>query len=109
MFDTYIVSSQLNALVVAKAQTQAYNDAVQQKGRGHGLGVVQGLITEGTNLGEVLAPLSEHMEQLNKLSIEERCWMVKHCRIDKIFQQQQCRVTFAAETLHLRCALKKAL
>ena len=36
MFDTYIVSSQLNAVVAAKAQTQAYNDAVQQRGRGHG-------------------------------------------------------------------------
>ena len=60
VFDTYIVSSQLNAVVAAKAQTQAYNDAVQQKGRGHGLGppfiwawagLVQGLITAGTKLG----------------------------------------------------------
>ena len=115
MFDTYIVSSQLNAVVVAaKAQTQAQNDAVQQKGRGHGLGppfiwawagLVQGLITEGTKLGEVLAPLSDHMEELNKPSIEERCGIIKHCRIDKIFQPQQCRVTLGLETLNLRYAV----
>ena len=101
-----------------KTQTQAYNDVVQQKGRGHGLqppfiwawaGLVQGLITEGTKLGEVLAPFSDHTEELNKLSIEERCGMVKHCRIDKTFQPQQCRVTLAVETLHLRCAVEKAL
>ena len=69
-------------MVAAKAQTQAYNDTVQQKGHGHGLGtpliwawagLVQGLVTEGTKLGEVLAPLSDHMEELNKLPIEERC------------------------------------
>ena len=98
VFDIYIVSSQRNAVVATKAQTQAYNDAVQQKGRGHGLGppfiwawagLVQGLITEGTKLGEVLAPLSDHMEELNKLSVEERCGMVKHCRIDKTFDPQQ--------------------
>ena len=40
VFDTYIVSSQLNAAVAAEAQTQACNDAAQQKGRGHGLGPV---------------------------------------------------------------------
>ena len=81
-------------MVAVKAQTLAYNDAVQQKGRGHGLeplfiwawaGLLQGLITEGTKPGEVLAPLRGHMEELNKLSIEERCRMVEHCRIDKTF------------------------
>ena len=72
-------------------------------------GLVQGLITEGTKLGEVLAPLSDHMEELNKLSIEERRVMVKHCRIDNTFQPQQCRVTLAVETLHLRYAVEKAL
>ena len=36
--DTYIVPSQLSTLIFANAQTQAYNEAVQQKGRGHGLG-----------------------------------------------------------------------
>ena len=65
-------------------QMQAYNDAVQQ-GRGFGLGppliwawagLVQGLLMEGTMLGEVLAPLSDHMEEWNKLSIEERWGMV---------------------------------
>ena len=110
VFDTDIVSSQLNAVVAA--QSEAHDCAVQQKGRGHGLGqpfiwawagLIQGLITEGTKLGGVLAPLSDHMEQLNKLSIEERCGMVKHCRIDKTFQPQQCKVTLAVETLHLLC------
>ena len=108
---------QKHAVVAAKAQTQAYNDAVQQNGRGHGLGppfiwawagLDQGPITEGTKLGEVLAPLSDHMEELNKLSVEERCGMVKHCRNDKTFQPQQCRVTLAVETLHLRYALETA-
>ena len=88
------------------------------EGRGHGLGppfiwawagLVQGLVTEGTKLGELLAPLSDHMEQLNKLSIEERCGMVKHFRIDKTFQPQRCRVTLAVETPHLRYAVGKAL
>ena len=77
VFDTYIVSSQLHAVVAAKAQTHAHNDAVQLNGRGQGLGppfiwawagLVQGLITQGTKLGEVLAPLSDHMEELNKLA-----------------------------------------
>ena len=54
-------------------------------------------------------PLSDHVEELIKLSIEERCGMVKHCRIDKTFQPQQCRVTLAVETLHLRYAVVKAL
>ena len=72
-------------------------------------GLVQGLITEGTNLGEVLAPLSDYMEEFNKLSIEERCGMVKHCRIGKTSQPQHCRVTLAVETLHLRYAVGKAL
>ena len=40
LFDTYIVPSQLNAVVAAKAPTQACNDAVQQKGLGHVLGPV---------------------------------------------------------------------
>ena len=35
--------------------------------------------------------------------------MVKHCRIDKTFQPQQCRVTLAVETRHLRHAVEKAL
>ena len=83
-----------------------------QRRCGHGLGLpfiwawvglVQGLVTE------VLAPLSDHMEELNKLSTEERCGMVKHCRIDKTFQPQQCRVTLGFETLRLRYAVEKAL
>ena len=37
VYDTYIVSSQWSAVISAKAQTLAYNEAVQQKGRGHGL------------------------------------------------------------------------
>ena len=35
--------------------------------------------------------------------------MVKHCRIDKTFQPQQCRVTLAVETLHQRFAVAKEL
>ena len=54
------------------------------------------------------AALGSH-DQLNKLSIEERYGMVKHCRIDKTFLPQQCRVTLAVETLHLRYAVGKAL
>ena len=38
VFDIFIVPSQLKAVAAAKAHTQAYNDAVQQKGCGHGLG-----------------------------------------------------------------------
>ena len=49
------------------------------------------------------------MEEMNKLSIEEKCGMIKHCRIDKTFQPQQCKVTLAVETLRLRCAVRKAL
>ena len=107
-----VVSSQLNAVVAA--QSEAYNYAVQQKGRGHGLGqpfiwawagLIQGLVTEGTKLGEALAPSLGS----NMLSIEERCGMVKHCRIDKTFQPQQCRDTLALKTLHLRYAVGKAL
>ena len=76
----------------------AYNDAVHHKGRGHGLGppftsawagLVRGLITEGTKLGEVLAWLSDHMEELNRLSIE-------YCRIEKSYQPLQRKVTLAA-------------
>ena len=66
-------------------------------------------LVRGTKLGEVLAPLSGHMEELIKLSIEERFGMVKHCRIGKTFTQQLCRVTLAVETLHLRYAVEKAL
>ena len=84
----HIVPSQLSAVTSGKAQTQAYNEAVVQKCRGHGLGP-----TVGTQLGEMLALLSAHMEELNKLSIEEKCRVVKHCRIDKTFQPKQCRVT----------------
>ena len=73
------------------------------------VGLGQGLITEGTKLGVVLAPVSDHMEELNELSIEERCGMVKHCGIDKTFQPQQCRLTHAVETLRLRHAVEKAL
>ena len=98
--------------------TNADNDAVHQKGRGHSLrppfiwawaGVVQGLITEGTKPGEALAPLSDHMEELNKLSIEEKCGVIKHCRIDKTFRPLQCRVSLAVETQHLRHAVEKPL
>ena len=37
VYDTYIVSSQWSAVISPKAQTLVYNEAVQQKGRGHGL------------------------------------------------------------------------
>ena len=49
------------------------------------------------------------MEELNKMSIEEKCRVVKHCRTHKTFQPMQCRVTLAMETVHLRFAQGKAL
>ena len=38
VYDAFMVPSLLSAVISAKAQTQAFNEAVQQKGRGHGLG-----------------------------------------------------------------------
>ena len=72
-------------------------------------GLVRGFITEGTKLGEMLAWLSDHMEELNRLSIEEKCKVVEHCRSEKSHQPLQRSVTLAEETLHLRCSVGKAL
>ena len=36
VYDTHIVPSQLSAVIPAGAQTLSHNEAVQQKGRGHG-------------------------------------------------------------------------
>ena len=35
--------------------------------------MIQGLIEEGTRLGDLLALLTTHMEELNKMTVEERC------------------------------------
>ena len=74
--------------------------------RSSGLGRVS-LITEGTQLGKLLSLLSAHMEELNKKSIEDKCRMVKHCRVDKNFRPTQYTVIFVVETA-LRKPFKSA-
>ena len=59
---------------------------------------------KGTKLGESLEPLAEHMEELSNLSIQEKCKVIMHGRLDMTYQPLQCRVTLAVETLHLRRA-----
>ena len=61
---------------------------------------------EGTQLGESLTPLSAHLGELNTKSIEGRCRMVKHCRVDTTVQPTQCRVPLAVEVPSLRSVVE---
>ena len=112
-YDTNVPSQQ-SAVISAKAQTQACNEAVQEKGRGHGLGplfigawagLIQWLVMEGPQLGESLA----NLEELNKWSIENRCRMVKRCRMGKTFEPWRCRATLAVGVPSLRSVVGKSL
>ena len=67
-----------------------------------GLGAHHGRDEAGRVSG---AARAEHMEELTRLSIEENCEVIKHCRIDKTYRPLRCRFTLAVEALHLRQAV----
>ena len=59
--------------------------------------------------GRHIGTASGSLGELNRLPIEDRCRMVKHCAVDKTFQPTQCRITLVVEVPSLRSMMGKSL
>ena len=94
VYDTYLMPSQLQAVVAPKAQTQAYieSGSAEETETSAELpfiwsweGMIQGFLAERRQVGDLLAQLTKHMDELNKVTFKDKCTLVKHCGVDRGF------------------------
>jgi len=101
--DTGIVDTTSPLVVCSSEQTVLYNDTVQAKGSGHGVGPphiwafggqLSAMNKNKEILGERLWPLVHDIcTYYGEMTIAQKCEVVKICRKDKMFDSKKTRLT----------------
>ena len=120
LFDTCIGPAEDAMVEKMTSQNQLYAKATKEA-KGHGLGpphvwtfggLLGGLIEKGDAVGgQNLAVLKRYYGEYDGLSTEEKCDMVRFCRLTKVFNKTQKRITICIRERHsdLRVAMLAAL
>ena len=115
MIKQFLRSEQDTEAVRRRVRRLPRSQSTESSGRGEGSnsglqrsGAAEGTWTwygawEGTRQGDLLAPFTTHVDELNKMMFEDRCAVVK------TFHLTHCRVTLAIEVPSLRSVVGKVL
>ena len=121
VFDTVIIKGNSAEAIGMQQQTKAYGDGVKAAGKAYQLGpphiyawggLVAALVRKGPAIGQKnLDTLTVHLTSLEEANIEEKCEMVRFCRINKMYKEDLRRIAIAIQPSagQLRTVLLAAL
>ena len=103
LFDTLTGRSDAAEVMAMSEQNTNYGAAVKESGKGHDHGppfiwTYGGLLTslcqQGEKIGQANAvAMRAILNEYQDLSVQEKCDRIKFCRVSKMFDQQQKRIT----------------
>lgn len=112
IFDTFLLPTDAVESTKMMEQTGAYGKAVADKGKSHDYGpphiwayggLIAALLSRGPSVGAMnYQKLTEHMQRLETMTVDEKCDAIMYCRLDKTWVQEQRRITLAIRDPELR-------
>ena len=105
--ETVVIKSDSNVAANMMAEGKGYAAKCKGVGKGHTFGpphvyvwgaMCAQLVAEGEKIGGTnLAVLKEHVMWLEVAGVEEKCEVISHCRIEKMYDNCLKKVTLALE------------